>query len=68
MKSQNISVSGATDPGDSVSVNDRLAIVDKDGNFSYSLDLNSGDNKIKVVSSDPAGNQTTKELTVKYQQ
>ncbi|MCL4397570.1 Ig-like domain-containing protein [Patescibacteria group bacterium] len=65
---QTISVSGATDPGDTVSINDRLAIVDKDGNFSYSLNLNSGDNKLKITATDPAGNTTSKELTVKYQQ
>jgi len=58
---------GQTDPGDSITVNDRLAIVDSSGKFSFSLNLNSGDNKVKVVTTDPAGNQTTKELTIKYQ-
>jgi hypothetical protein len=62
-----ISVSGQTDSGNSISVNDRLAIVDKDGKFSYSFDLSGGDNKLKIIASDIAGNQTTKELTVKYQ-
>ena len=60
-------ISGQTDPGDFVTINDRLAIIDKDGKFTYPLTLNDGDNKIKIVATDPAGNQTAKELTLKYQ-
>lgn len=67
-KTSPISISGQTDPGDSVTINDRLAIVNEDGKFNYAINLSNGDNKIKVVASDQAGNQTTKELTIKYQQ
>ena len=56
-------VSGSTDPGVTVSVNDRLIVVESNGKFSYILDLKNGENKIKVVATDQAGNQTTKELT-----
>jgi len=66
-KDSQISISGKTDPGVSVAVNDRLAITSSDGNFNYSLNLNSGDNKIRVVATDRAGNQTTKEITVKLE-
>ncbi|MBI3888107.1 hypothetical protein HY310_03515 [Candidatus Microgenomates bacterium] len=61
------SVVGQTDPGNTVSINDRLIIVNKDGKFSYDLNLNDGDNKLKLIATDMAGNQTTKEVTLKYQ-
>ncbi len=66
VKSTPVAISGQTDPGDFVTVNDRLAIVSSNGSFSYSFDLSNGDNKVKIVSSDPAGNSSTKEMTVKY--
>lgn len=59
-----INISGQTDPGNSVNINDRLAIVDKDGKFSYSLDLTKGENKIKITAVDPAGGSTSKELKI----
>ncbi len=57
-------VSGSSDPGATISINDRLVVVESDGKFSYLLDLKDGENKIKIVATDPAGNQTAKELTV----
>lgn len=60
-------VSGQTDPGDTITINDRLAIVGNDGKFSYNMVLNDGDNKLHIVATDPAGNQTAKDLTLKYQ-
>ncbi len=60
-----IAVTGKTDPNSSISVNGHMIIVDNSGNFNASLTLNSGDNKIKIIATDQAGNQTTKELTVK---
>lgn len=61
-----ISVTGKTDPGNSLSINDHLTIVNSDGSFSYVLNLNEGDNRIKFVASDQAGNQTKQELTIKF--
>jgi len=57
-------VTGQTDPGNAITVNDRLTIVDKDGKFSYSLNLNSGENKITITATDLAKNETKKELLV----
>lgn len=57
-------VSGTTDPGASVAVNDHLAFVSNTGDYSYNLNLTNGENKIKVVATDKAGNQTAKELTL----
>lgn len=57
-------ISGKIDSGNTVTVNDRFAIVNSDGSFSYTLNLASGENKIKVTVTDPAGNKTSKEFTV----
>lgn len=63
-----IKVSGKTNPGTRVTVNDFWAIVDEQGNFSYNLHLQNGDNTIKMVATDEAGNKTEVEKKVKYSQ
>lgn len=66
-KDQNTAlVSGNTSTGARITVNGFWAIVDDQGNFSYSLPLNSGENQIKVVATDEAGNTTEKEVKVTY--
>ncbi len=57
-------IAGKTDPGNSVTVNDRLAIVKNDGSFTFTPELANGENKFKVTASDPAGNSASKELTI----
>jgi bacillopeptidase F len=59
-------VRGKTSPHTRVTVNDFWAIIDDEGNFSYNLPLQSGDNQIKVVAIDDAGNKTEKDLKVSY--
>jgi hypothetical protein len=61
-----IEVKGKTDPGSSVIVNDFQAIIDSNGNWTYSLTLKGGDNEIKTISTDPAGNTTEKTIRVNY--
>lgn len=61
-----ISVSGKTSIGSRVTVNDFWAIVDDEGNFSYNLRLKNGDNTIKIIATDEAGNKTEAERKVKY--
>ena len=65
-ESKTADIKGKTDPGVKVTVNDFWAIVDTDGNYSYSLPLHDGDNDVKVVASDDAGNKTEKQIKVKY--
>lgn len=62
-----VKVEGKTDPSVRVTVNDYWAIVETDGNFSYLLRLQKGDNTIKVVATDDAGNKTEKEIKVKLE-
>ena len=66
-KDQNtIDVKGTTDTDAKVTVNGFWAIVDDSGNFSYSLLLQSGENKIKISATDMAGNTSEKEIKVTY--
>lgn len=61
-----IEIKGSTDTGSSVTVNDFQAIIKSDGNWSYFLTLTNGDNDIKVISIDAAGNETKEVIRVKY--
>lgn len=61
-------VSGKTDPDATVTVNGYQAIVDDNGNYSYTITLANGDNHIHVEATDSAGNKTAKDITIKYQQ
>ncbi len=63
-----VSVMGKTDSGVSVTVNGFWAIIDENGNFSYTLPLQNGDNQIKVIATDQAGNTSEKNLKVTYSQ
>ena len=63
-----ISVSGKTDQGVSVTVNGFWAVVDDSNNFSYTLPLQNGDNQIKIIAIDQAGNKTEKDIKVNYSQ
>lgn len=61
-----ITIQGSTDEDNRVLVNDRLAIVDIQGNFSYLVRLSDGENTFKLQAFDDAGNKTEKEIKVSY--
>ncbi len=63
-----VTVKGKTDPNIRVTVNGFWAVTDATGNYSYTLSLQSGDNKIDVIASDTAGNKAEKVITVHYSQ
>ncbi len=68
-KDQNtVEVKGTTDPDTKVTVNEFWAITDNNGEFSYTLHLQNGDNIIKISATDLAGNKTEKEIKVNYSQ
>lgn len=64
--SEEITVSGKTNPDSTVTVNGFRAVVDGNGNFSYYLKLNDGENTITIVSTNNAGLSTKKEVKVRY--
>lgn len=61
-------VAGKTDPGTKVTVNGYWAIVDPSGNFSYVLPLSGGENTIKIIAEDQAGNKKEEERKVTLSQ
>ena len=62
-----IVVKGKTDSNVTVVINDAPVITDATGNFQTSVKLKEGENKIKIVVQDSAGNSDSKEITVKYE-
>lgn len=67
-KDPSITVKGKTDADAKVTVNDFQAIVNDDGTFSYTMQMQNGDNQLKVIAQDAAGNKTEKDLKVTYSQ
>ena len=59
-------VSGTTDIGTRIYINDSQIIVDKDGNFSVDLAINEGDNTITIKAVDIASNSTELQRRVSY--
>ena len=65
-KESSFNVRGKTDVGSRVTVNDFWAIVNSKGDFSYKLALREGENEVKVVATDEAGNKTEKSIKLNY--
>jgi hypothetical protein len=65
-KDKEITVKGKTDSNTTVTVNGHLAIVDSEGIFRIKLELQEGENQIKVIAQDEAGNTTELERKVSY--
>src|SRR3989338_8844981 len=64
VKDNPVSVTGTTDQGVVVTINDHFVFVDTNGVFKYSLNLQNGDNKVSIVARDKAGNESKKEITI----
>ncbi len=63
-----IEVKGRTNGENTILVNDFQAIINPDGSWHYNLTLKGGDNEIKVVATDAAGNKAQKTIHVNYSQ
>ncbi|OGG31004.1 hypothetical protein A3I51_06130 [Candidatus Gottesmanbacteria bacterium RIFCSPLOWO2_02_FULL_38_8] len=61
-----INITGSTDSGNKVSINDRLVIVDRNGNFTYPITLSAGENIFNFKAEDDAGNSKQLEIKVNY--
>ena len=63
----NLEIKGKTESSEiKITVNDRLVVLEKEGEFNYLYELSEGENLIKVIAQDSAGNETEKELAVTY--
>jgi len=65
-KQKKVTVSGKTEPGVTLTINDHLVILNQEGNFSAQINLSEGENTIKIVAKDLAENQTEKEIKVNF--
>ena len=63
---QTITVSGKAEANAKVTINQRVAVVNGDGVFNHTMQLNSGENKIEIVASDAAENTRRIERSVTY--
>lgn len=60
-------VTGKVEPGISIQVNDQLAIINTEGEFTAQVSLRDGGNTIKIKAIDKAGNETEKEIPMTFQ-
>ncbi len=65
-KQKTITITGTTDADGSLSINDRVAIIDNTGKFNFSYELGDGDNELKIVAKDKADNKKEIDLKVTY--
>lgn len=65
-KQRQVTIQGTTDAGDTVTVNDRIVVVDDNGKFQFTTSLNDGANTFAVKSTDQAGNTTEKDITLNF--
>jgi len=61
-----LSIEGQTEGEASVTINDRVVVVNSSGKFNLPVSLENGENKFMIVSTDRAGNKTELELVVSY--
>lgn len=66
-KTNKAEIKGKAEKTSKVSVNDHQVIVDNNGLFSFPVILQTGENKFKIICTDPATNETEQELTLYYQ-
>ncbi len=65
-KQKQVTVSGETEPGVSLTINDRPITVDEEGRFVYTTTLNDGENSFWVKATDKADNSTEQKITVTF--
>ena len=63
---EKVNLTGKTETEATLIINERLVIIDREGNFEYPINLKEGDNEIMLVVEDEAGNKTEKIITINY--
>ena len=61
-----ITIQGTTEAGCQITINDRIVLVDDNGNFQYTTTLNDGANPFAIKSTDQAGNTTQKDIALNF--
>jgi len=65
-KQRQVVIKGQTEPGVSLTINDRFVVVEDDGAFAFATTLSEGPNEFNVKSKDAAGNETEEKLTLNF--
>lgn len=65
-KERQVTISGKVSEGASLTINDRITMVNDDGSFTYLTSLNEGTNSFSLKATDAAGNSTQKSLSVNF--
>lgn len=61
-----LTIKGTTDEGASVTINDRVVVVNSDGTFTFATTLSDGENTFSIKSVDRAENETETSISVTY--
>jgi hypothetical protein len=61
-----ITIQGSTDVNNTVTINDHITVLDTNGKFSLPFNLSEGDNQLKIISADQAGNKKQIDLKVTF--
>ena len=65
-KQRQVTVQGKTEAGVTLTINDRIVKVEEDGSFTFLTTLGEGANSFNLKSTDKAGNQTEKTISVNF--
>ena len=65
-KQRQVVIEGQTEPGVSLTINDRFVVVEDDGSFAFATTLAEGTNEFSVKAKDKAGNETEEKLTLNF--
>jgi len=65
-KQRQVVIEGQTEPGASLTINERFVAVEDDGAFSFATTLSEGSNELNVKAKDAAGNESEQKLTLNF--
>lgn len=65
-KDRSVRIEGETNENAKITINERVAIINKSGRFNLSVILEEGSNNFEIIALDAAGNETKKNLTLSY--
>lgn len=65
-KNKIVDIVGKTEPGGSVTINNRFSLVSSDGAFTSRFELKEGDNQFIAAVHDKAGNETEVDFTLRW--
>jgi hypothetical protein len=66
VREASVSVTGDSEPGAGVTIDGTAVEVDADGSFEATIEATAGANRVVVVATDPAGNQTRRDRSFTY--